>query len=45
MAVPQVDKKMLGELEAMGFPTTRSIRALHFSGMSIQTNLLGTDVV
>jgi hypothetical protein len=39
MAVPQVDKKMLGELEAMGFPTTRSIRALHFSGMSIQTNL------
>jgi len=45
MAVPQVDKKMLGELEAMGFPTTRSIRALHFSGMSIQTNLLGTDLV
>ncbi|KAG2580178.1 UBX domain-containing protein 1-like isoform X2 [Panicum virgatum] len=34
MAVPQVDKKMLGELEAMGFPTTRSIRALHFSGNS-----------
>ncbi|CAL5005112.1 unnamed protein product [Urochloa decumbens] len=34
MAVPQVDKKMLGELEAMGFPTVRSIRALHFSGNS-----------
>ncbi|CAO2192217.1 unnamed protein product [Urochloa humidicola] len=34
MAVPQVDKKMLGELEAMGFPTIRSIRALHFSGNS-----------
>jgi hypothetical protein len=33
MAVPQVDKKMLGELEAMGFPTARSVRALHFSGM------------
>jgi hypothetical protein len=44
MAVPQVDKKMLGELEAMGFPTVRSIRALHFSG-TIQTNLLGTDLV
>nr|CAB3481516.1 unnamed protein product [Digitaria exilis] len=34
MAAPQVDKKMLGELEAMGFPTVRSIRALHFSGNS-----------
>ncbi|WVZ92057.1 hypothetical protein U9M48_038152 [Paspalum notatum var. saurae] len=34
MAVPQVDKKMLGELEVMGFPTVRSIRALHFSGNS-----------
>ncbi|CAO2207363.1 unnamed protein product [Urochloa humidicola] len=34
MAVPQVDKKMLGELEAMGFPTVRSTRALHFSGNS-----------
>ncbi|CAO2179782.1 unnamed protein product [Urochloa humidicola] len=34
MAVPQVDKKMLGELEAMGFPTVRSIRALQFSGNS-----------
>ncbi|KAG2585181.1 hypothetical protein PVAP13_6KG376200 [Panicum virgatum] len=34
MAVPQVDKKMLSELESMGFPTTRSIRALHFSGNS-----------
>ncbi|XP_008677336.1 UBA/UBX 33.3 kDa protein isoform X1 [Zea mays] len=34
MAVPQVDKKMLGELEAMGFPTARSVRALHFSGNS-----------
>ncbi|CAL4999880.1 unnamed protein product [Urochloa decumbens] len=34
MAIPQVDKKMLGELEAMGFPTVHSIRALHFSGNS-----------
>lgn len=41
MAVPQVDKKILGELEAMGFPTARSVRALHFSGISFQTNLLG----
>lgn len=43
MAIPQVDKKMLDELEAMGFPTARSVRALHFSGMSFfQTNLLGS---
>ncbi|KAI4964178.1 hypothetical protein ZWY2020_006944 [Hordeum vulgare] len=34
MAVPQVDKKMLGELEVMGFPAVRSIRALHYSGNS-----------
>ncbi|CAM0911901.1 unnamed protein product [Alopecurus aequalis] len=34
MAVPQVDKKMLGELEVMGFPAIRSIRALHYSGNS-----------
>jgi hypothetical protein len=35
MAVPQVDKKMLGELEEMGFPAIRSIRALHYSGTSV----------
>ncbi|XP_062192049.1 uncharacterized protein LOC133895615 isoform X2 [Phragmites australis] len=34
MAAPQVNKKMLGELEVMGFPTVRSIRALHYSGNS-----------
>ncbi|TVU04961.1 hypothetical protein EJB05_48106, partial [Eragrostis curvula] len=34
MAVPQVNKRMLDELEVMGFPTVRSIRALHFSGNS-----------
>jgi hypothetical protein len=44
MAVPQVDKKMLGELEAMGFPTARSVRALHFSGIYFQTNLLCTGL-
>ncbi|XWS35147.1 hypothetical protein CRYUN_Cryun21dG0101000 [Craigia yunnanensis] len=32
MVVPDVDKKLLEELEAMGFPTTRATRALHFSG-------------
>ncbi|OMO71021.1 hypothetical protein CCACVL1_18500 [Corchorus capsularis] len=32
MVVPEVDKKLLEELEAMGFPTTRATRALHFSG-------------
>ncbi|KAI6695811.1 hypothetical protein NL676_023521 [Syzygium grande] len=32
MIVPEVDKKILEELEAMGFPTARATRALHFSG-------------
>lgn len=32
MAVPGVDQKLLGELEAMGFPAARATRALHFSG-------------
>ncbi|KAM4117187.1 hypothetical protein ACB094_02G106100 [Castanea mollissima] len=32
MVVPEVDKKLLEELEAMGFPTVRATRALHYSG-------------
>lgn len=32
MAVPKVNKKMLEDLEDMGFPKARAIRALHFSG-------------
>ncbi|XP_077211006.1 ubiquitin-associated (UBA)/TS-N domain-containing protein [Tasmannia lanceolata] len=32
MAVPEVDKNLLGELESMGFSTARATRALHFSG-------------
>uniref|UniRef100_A0A1D1XUY9 UBX domain-containing protein 1-A n=1 Tax=Anthurium amnicola TaxID=1678845 RepID=A0A1D1XUY9_9ARAE len=32
MAVPEVDKKLLEELESMGFPTARATRALHYSG-------------
>jgi len=39
MAVPQVDKKMLGELEVMGFPAVRSIRALHYSGMCVSNEI------
>lgn len=34
MAAPEVNKQMLKELESMGFPTIRAIRALHFSGNS-----------
>ncbi|URD80999.1 C2H2 zinc finger protein [Musa troglodytarum] len=34
MAVAEVDKQMLRELELMGFPTARATRALHFSGNS-----------
>ncbi|KAF5738504.1 UBX domain-containing protein 4 [Tripterygium wilfordii] len=32
MVVPEVDKKLLEELEAMGFTTARATRALHYSG-------------
>lgn len=35
MAVPEVDKKLLAELESMEFPTARATRALHFSGEAI----------
>ena len=31
MVVPEVDKKLLEELESMGFPTERATRALHYS--------------
>ncbi|CDP03892.1 unnamed protein product [Coffea canephora] len=34
MAVPGVDKKLLCELEEMGFPEARATRALHYSGNS-----------
>ncbi|TXG72602.1 hypothetical protein EZV62_001181 [Acer yangbiense] len=32
MIVPEVDKKLLEELEAMGFSAARATRALHYSG-------------
>lgn len=32
MVVPDVDQKLLEELEGMGFPKARAIRALHYSG-------------
>ncbi|KAK6930727.1 PUB domain [Dillenia turbinata] len=32
MIIPEVDSKLLEELEAMGFPKGRATRALHFSG-------------
>ncbi|KAI3932828.1 hypothetical protein MKX01_031810 [Papaver californicum] len=32
MVAPEVDKNLLGELEAMGFPINRGTRALHYSG-------------
>ncbi|XP_020526534.1 UBX domain-containing protein 1 isoform X2 [Amborella trichopoda] len=34
MVVPEVNKELLKELESMGFPTARAMRALHFSGNS-----------
>ena len=35
MAVAEVDKKLLAELESMGFPSARATRALHYSGEAI----------
>ncbi|XP_057472415.1 uncharacterized protein LOC130760993 isoform X1 [Actinidia eriantha] len=32
MAVPEVNKKLLDELEEMGFPLAQATRALHYSG-------------
>lgn len=32
MVEPEVDKELLKELEAMGFPVARATRALHYSG-------------
>jgi uncharacterized UBP type Zn finger protein len=32
MAVPEVNKKLLEQLEDMGFPRVRATRALHYSG-------------
>ncbi|PKA49628.1 hypothetical protein AXF42_Ash004169 [Apostasia shenzhenica] len=32
MMIAEVDKKLLEELESMGFPTARATRALHYSG-------------
>lgn len=32
LVAPEVDKKLLEELEGMGFPAGRAIRALHYSG-------------
>ncbi|GAB4844083.1 hypothetical protein Ancab_014047 [Ancistrocladus abbreviatus] len=34
MVIPEVDKKLLEELEGMEFPTARATRALHYSGNS-----------
>ncbi|KAG9441299.1 hypothetical protein H6P81_017153 [Aristolochia fimbriata] len=34
MAAPEVDKKLLEELESMGFSTAKATRALHYSGNS-----------
>ncbi|KAK1256799.1 hypothetical protein QJS04_geneDACA024762 [Acorus gramineus] len=34
MAVPEVNKSLLEELESMGFPLARATRALHYSGNS-----------
>ena len=37
MVVPEVDKKLLEELEAMGFSTARATRALHYSGKLVKS--------
>ena len=40
MVVPGVDKNILEELEAMGFPKARATRALHYSGKVLAFSLL-----
>ncbi|KAG0478445.1 hypothetical protein HPP92_013164 [Vanilla planifolia] len=41
MAVPEVNKTMLGELESMGFLTSRATRALYYSGnLSIEDAII-----
>lgn len=35
MDFPEVNMKLLGELEEMGFPLARAMRALHYSGLFI----------
>lgn len=37
MVVPEVDQKLLEELEGMGFPKAKATRALHFSGEGIES--------
>ncbi|KAJ0986311.1 hypothetical protein J5N97_004667 [Dioscorea zingiberensis] len=36
MVVPEVDQKMLAELESMSFPIACATRALHYSGKIIE---------
>lgn len=40
MIVPDVDKNILEELEAMGFPKARATRALHYSGKTLVCHVL-----
>lgn len=40
MVVPDVDKNILEELEAMGFPKARATRALHYSGKTLACHVL-----
>lgn len=40
MVAPEVDQKLLEELEGMGFPKARATRALHYSGKAIDSNLI-----
>jgi len=41
MAVPEVDKKLLEELEEMGFPLACATRALYYSGQSMLCSKFG----
>ena len=41
MAVREVDKKLLEELEAMGFPLARATRSLYYSGQLMSCSKFG----
>ncbi|KAK8959277.1 hypothetical protein KSP40_PGU004130 [Platanthera guangdongensis] len=43
MVIPEVDKKLLEELESMGFPTARATRALHYSASDTGLQMLSEE--
>ena len=45
MVVPEVDQKILEELEGMGFLKARATRALHYSGNNLAFFTIGCGLL